>query len=262
MRIISYNILDGGVGRADPLVEVIKAQRPDVVVLVEADDAEMRSRIAWRLGMDMIVGEGRKGHTAALLTRGRIIDSVNLAAMHDHGPRSLLLATVELEGASLKVVAVHLTSKASEEQETKREAEIATVLEALRPLRQAGTPHVICGDFNANSPVQQLSREALPDKSKSHWDANGGGIPRRVIQSVLDAGYVDTLAVHRPDDVGQLCSFTTQQPGQRVDYLFAFGVNVSDAWIERDRLAEYASDHFPIGAEVELDIPPENPKRV
>ena len=36
MRICSYNILDGGEGRADPLAEVILAQRPDIVAIVEA----------------------------------------------------------------------------------------------------------------------------------------------------------------------------------------------------------------------------------
>ena len=34
MRLVSYNILDGGEGRADPLAEVIEAQRPDVIGLV------------------------------------------------------------------------------------------------------------------------------------------------------------------------------------------------------------------------------------
>ena len=40
MRIVSYNILDGGVGRADPIAEVLLAQRPDVVGLVEADERQ------------------------------------------------------------------------------------------------------------------------------------------------------------------------------------------------------------------------------
>ena len=31
MRVVSYNILDGGEGRADPLAEVLIARRPDVV---------------------------------------------------------------------------------------------------------------------------------------------------------------------------------------------------------------------------------------
>ena len=49
-------------------------------------------------------------------------------------------------------------------------------------------------------------------------------------------------------------SFSTQNPGQRVDYVFAFAIEppkIRQAWIEQDRLAKYASDHFPIGAEIE-----------
>ena len=46
MRIVSYNIYNGGEGRADPLAEVIEAQRPDVVALLEADDPATLQHIA------------------------------------------------------------------------------------------------------------------------------------------------------------------------------------------------------------------------
>jgi endonuclease/exonuclease/phosphatase family metal-dependent hydrolase len=36
-----------------------------------------------------------------------------------------------------------------------------------------------------------------------------------------------------------------------VDYIFTFGIDSPrDAWIEQDRLARYASDHFPVGVEI------------
>ena len=35
MRLVSYNILDGGTGRADKLADVIAAQRADLVALIE-----------------------------------------------------------------------------------------------------------------------------------------------------------------------------------------------------------------------------------
>jgi ABC-type sulfate transport system substrate-binding protein len=38
VRVLSYNILDGGGGRADLLAGVIEGERPDVVAMVEADD--------------------------------------------------------------------------------------------------------------------------------------------------------------------------------------------------------------------------------
>ena len=244
---MSYNILDGGIGRADPIAEVVLAQRADVVVLVEADDAEVRDRIAWRLGFDCVAGVGRKGRTAAILTRGRILESINHVALGgDDLPRSMLSAVVKLDDVELSVTGVHLSSKASDEQETTREREVATVLNALAPLRAEGRPHVVCGDFNAVSPDAKIDVAALPDKVRPHYEANGNTLPRRAIATLLDAGYADTL------DDAAATSFTTLQPGLRLDYIFGHGLAESRGWTEHDRLARYASDHFPVGAELRL----------
>ena len=252
MRIASYNILEGGLGRADPIAEVLLARRPDVAGLVEADDPEILARIAWRLGMDHVAAVGRKGRTAALLTRGRIVDSTDVAALRDGGPRSFLWARVEVDGLELPVGVVHLSAQASDARERRRERELDAVLDVTADLRRAGTPHVLLGDFNANSPDQDLDRGRLPDKSLEHWDANGGDLPRRAVSKLFRAGYVDTLAAHAPEAARTAATFTTLQPGQRVDYVFAFGLAVRDAWVERDRLATYASDHYPVGSEVEV----------
>ena len=48
-------------------------------------------------------------------------------------------------------------------------------------------------------------------------------------------------------------TFTTQHPGQRIDYIFTWGIDPShlrSARIEHDRLAKYASDHFPVISEI------------
>src|SRR5437763_7307822 len=68
VRIFSYNILDGGEGRADPRAEVIEAQRADAVALIEADNADVLDRISKRLKMDVIVAAGKR-HAVALLSR-------------------------------------------------------------------------------------------------------------------------------------------------------------------------------------------------
>ena len=78
----------------------------------------------------------------------------------------------------------------------------------------------------------------------------------RFVQRLLDAGYVDTLHAVRGEEAAGTGSFSTQFPGQRVDYVFAHGVSPSrlkSAWVEHDRLAKYASDHFPVGVEIADD---------
>ncbi len=254
MRIVSYNILDGGEGRADPLAEVILAQRPDIVALVEADNPDVLERIAHRLHMDFIHARGGpKG--AALLSRWAIQQTIDHAALRSDCGKSLLEATVvDPQGRKWTFGVVHLSARAREEDEQKREREIGVVLEVFAPLRKARTPHLLMGDFNSNAPDQFIDPEKCKPTTRQAWDANGGGIPRRVVRKILDAGYLDSLRVCDPRDAQTAASFTTQFPGQRVDYIYTFGIEAATirrAWIETDRLAKYASDHFAVGAEIE-----------
>jgi endonuclease/exonuclease/phosphatase family metal-dependent hydrolase len=112
---------------------------------------------------------------------------------------------------------------------------------------------VLCGDFNSNAPYQRINPARCKIKTQQAWEKNGGRLPRRVIEAMLGVGYLDTYhALH--DEFEMIGTFDTQHPGQRVDYIFMFGApqaRVKDAWVEQERLAKYASDHYPIGAEIE-----------
>jgi endonuclease/exonuclease/phosphatase family metal-dependent hydrolase len=255
MRVLSYNILDGGEGRADPLAEVIEAQRADVVCLVEASDLAVVERIANRLKMDHVQAAGRTKGASALLTRYTIRDSANHALLRGGLSKSLLEATlIDPAGTEWGFGVVHLHAHARESDEAEREKELAVVLDVFAPHRAGKRAHLICGDFNANSPMQRIDIEKCKPSTRKEYAENGGDLPRRVVQTMLDGGYVDTAHAVRGDWAATHGTFSTQFPGQRVDYIFAHGVDRSrlkDAWIEYDRLAKYASDHFPVGAEIE-----------
>jgi len=250
MRVTSYNILDGGIGRGDPLAEVLLASKADIFVLVEADDETVLAHLAKRLGADFIAAPGH-GHTAAVLSRWSIVQTVNHALLAENGPRSLVEAVVRRpDGREISIFGLHLSARAYEADEARRLGEIEALLKITQPLRDAGRPHVLAGDFNSNSPVQEIDIAKCKAKTREAFAANGDQIPRRVIQRLLDAGYVDTLAAAKPQAAKTAATFTTHEPGQRVDYVFAFGISeVIDAWVEQDRLATYASDHYPVGAE-------------
>ncbi len=248
MRIVSYNIYNGGEGRADPLAEVILAQRPDVVALVEADDPATIQRIARRLKMDFIEASGKQ-HTSALLSRCPITETIN----HDLNQSFLEATVLDDGGVEWPIGVIHLPAGATEADESVRLAEIAIVLKVFQPYRDAGRPHLLCGDFNSNAAYQRIEPQRCKIKTRQAWLANGSNLPRKVIQTILAAGYFDTYHQLHDERVEMVGTFDTQNPGQRVDYIFAFGVEktaVKSAWIEQDRLAKYASDHFPIGAEI------------
>ena len=256
MRILSYNILDGGEGRADPLAEVIEANRPDIVTLIEADDLSVVERIANRLKMDYVVGPGPR-HAVAVLSRWEIRDSVNHTPLHRDFTASFLETTIRSPGhgqQDLAVCAVHLHARAAEADEQVRERQLDVILRSTARHRDARQPHVLAGDFNANGPTQRIDvAKAKPATREAHA-ANGGRLPRRVVRRLLDAGYTDTLRAAAGDRADSLASFTTLHPQQRVDYIFTHGIppaRIKAAWIEHDRLATYASDHYPVGAEIE-----------
>lgn len=253
MRLLSYNILDGGVGRADGLADVIAAQRPDLVALVEAEDEAVLDHLARRLDMDVLFAAGNS-HASALLTRWPVRESINYAPLHADLEKSFLEATVvDPGGREWTLGILHLHAHGLEANEDRRVRELDIVLKAFAPHRAAGRPHLLCGDFNANAPQQSIDPAKCKPRTQKEWAQNGGGLPRRAVQKVLSAGYVDTLREVDPKASESIGTFNTQSPGQRVDYVFAYGLGRAElaaAWIERSELAKAASDHFPVGVEL------------
>lgn len=254
MRLVSYNILDGGQGRADPLAEVIAAQNPDIVVLVEADDQDVVDRIAGRLKMDRIIVEGRR-HGAAVFSRWNIVESINHALLHEEFSDCLLEARLaDPAGLEWTVAAVHLHPHAGDQDERRREREVEAILKIFASYRSDGRAHVLAGDFNANSPVQDIKPEECKPRTRKEIQANGGTLPRRAIAKLLEGGYADALDIVQPAAARSCGSFSTRFPGQRVDYVFTHGIEpgrLKEARIEQDRLARYASDHFPITVQID-----------
>src|SRR5215213_1496964 len=129
MRIVSYNILDGGCGRADKLAAVIRSQRPNVVCLVEAEDESVLAAIAEKLEMDFVSATGKKGGSA-LLTRWTLRESINHAPLRKALTKSLLEATVVTPaGEEWAFGVAHLHAHAREADERKREEELEVVLD-------------------------------------------------------------------------------------------------------------------------------------
>jgi endonuclease/exonuclease/phosphatase family metal-dependent hydrolase len=253
MRLVSYNILDGGAQRAGQLADVIATANADIVALVEADDAAVVEMLAHRLEMDYVLAGGQS-HAVAFLSRWPIVESVNHALLRPDAGRCLLEATVlSPAGQEWPIGVLHLTAHATEAAETERERQFGAALNAFARHRERGTPHLLCGDFNANAPTQQIDFERASPRTRREAAENGGDVPRRVIRTVLAAGYTDTLRSFAASYADATGTFKTEQPQQRVDYIFSFAVDparIAGAWIDQSDLARSASDHFPVGVEL------------
>ena len=252
---MSYNILDGGEGRADPLAEVIEAQRPDVVALVEADNAAVVERIAGRMKMEFILAQGRR-HGAAILSRGSILESVNHSLLRDEFSDLALEATVAGPGgAQWTLAAVHLHPRARLDDEARREREIEGILEIFSRHRKENRPHLLAGDFNSNSPIQKVDARKNARRGRGRIWRRTAGCCRAV--RFRNFWMRDTWIRCRRD--------WGRRPGRsgvlprniRVSGWITFllhgieGGDVKEAKVEQDRLAKYASDHFPVVVEID-----------
>lgn len=254
MRLLSYNILDGGNDRQDLLAPVIESYQPDVVGLVEADDPAVLEQLAQCLKMHSIHAPG-DDKASALLSRYPITRSINHALLNRRLSKSLLeVGLRDSAGVEWTLGVLHLHARATLADEQQRLEEIEEVLRIFQPLRKEQTPHLLMGDFNSHAPSQRIDPQRCKPSTQKAWEANGKMIPRQVVSRILEAGYLDSLRVFDPAAAEIAATFSTEFPGQRVDYIFTFGFEPSrirEAGVIKEPPAPQASDHFPVFARLE-----------
>lgn len=255
MKIMAYNILEGGEGRIDPLAEVIRLSGADVVMVAEAWDEDLFHKLADRLGMDRFRAESPRNKQGAVgvLSRLRMVEAVNHGAMDPRFQRSALHVIVDIgAGTKLPIIGVHLHARETLNDEETRMSELPALF-AIADLFH-GRPHLIAGDFNAYHPQQIIDIAKLRDKTRERISKQGWEIPRNVIRTILERGYVDTHALHfSPNEFDT--SFTTSHPAARVDYVFAtpeLAPKIKSSIVFKPEMARFASDHFPVVCELEM----------
>lgn len=118
LRLVSYNIMSGGEGRADPLAETLLGRKPDIIGIHEASDNSVLRRLSDRLEMDFVVADG-DGGSVALFSRYRIAQSANVSVIHD-STMPILDVSLQVNGQSLSTRVAHLTDP----QEAARMAQV------------------------------------------------------------------------------------------------------------------------------------------
>jgi len=251
MRLLSYNILESGEGRIDPIAEVIRHANPDAVVILEAWDRALLTKLADRLGMDCFHAESptnSEGHNA-LLSRWPIQQAVNYGPLEPRLTRAAFHAIIAgPHGLLPPILGLHLHPRETLADEAIRLGEINAVLAILGRPPFAGQPHIVAGDFNCSHPQQIIDLHKVRPKTRDRVAQQDNYFPRDTIARLLAAGYVDAHALgRRPEDFQ--CSFTTSHPAMRVDFIFvspALAPRVQRCEVLQPAIGKFASDHFPV----------------
>ncbi len=244
LRILSYNILKGGVDRGLPIGEVISAQSPDIVVFQEAYRPEVVRQLAASCGFEHYACS--PGHSVAFMSR------VEIAGHLWRRVRWAKRAYLEIVTATdFRIYGVHLSAVHSNLTEQRRAYELRALLRSVK--RHQHGLHVVTGDFNTLAPGERLDMDKLPPRLRALAWVTGKSIRWITIRMMLEAGYVDGYRKFHGDE-GH--TFTTWDPHVRLDYAFLpapFTGNLLRCEVVRDHPSlKQASDHFPLLAEVAL----------
>lgn len=287
-RILSYNILIGGVRRLDRLTSIIGSTHADIVGLVEATSAPVVEEFAKRLHMHYsLSGRGlhERDWQLAVLSRYPIVQT----QVHEQSVftrRYLLEVTVAPpDEEPITVFVVHLTADfyrgvASNQVRRREVEEILNIMSAKQ-----GTPHLVMGDFNSLAPGDSMKASRLLRymiRDQIYYSQKDTDMRRRMIRAALrttlhnpmlstildhvsprfaqggidllkKAGYTDCFRQVHPHALGYTCPAVS--PAGRIDFIFAspeLARRLTDCDIvtSGDGIrAEQASDHLPVVAD-------------
>jgi exodeoxyribonuclease-3 len=247
LRLLTYNIRFGGVGRVGAMASVIKASAPDVVVLQEATRPDVVKQLAAETGMRTWASQS--DHSVGFMSR------LEIAHHHWHRPPWSRRAFLEIvpAGDAVRIFGIHLSAVHSNWTERRRVRELRAVLASIE--RHQHGFHVLAGDFNTLAPGETLDLQKLPPRLRAVVWVTGGQIRWETIKIMLDNSYLDayrTLHVAEPG-----FTFPVADPHVRLDYVFlpaAFVARLQACEVVADHPdAAAASDHLPLLANLDTD---------
>ena len=242
LRILSYNILKGGVGREAPLGAVISSCEADIVILQEAYRPSVVKQLAATCGFEHWASS--QGHSVAFMSR------ISIAGHVWRRVRWARRAYLEIvTSTDFRIYGVHLSAVHSNLTEQRRGYELRALLRSVE--RQQHGLHIVTGDFNTLAPGERLDMNKLPPRLRALAWVTGKSIRWITIRMMLEAGYVDAYRKFHGDE-GH--TFTSWDPHVRLDYGFVpepFSANLQRCdVVNAHPLLKEASDHLPLLTEI------------
>ena len=253
MRFLTYNIREGGVGRAEEIAEVIKSANPDVVALQEARDPAVVEHIARLAGFKF--SGSRRSHSTGFLSNVPV-----LGYDWRHPPRTRhALLEVALADGFPRIFVLHLRAWFSKWTERNRARELRGLLDGIQQQlireNRAFAFHVLAGDFNALAPGEVLDASHMPRWIRTMIWLSGRDIARSTIEMMQSDGYVDAWrALYGDHKTDPGYTFPVWNPHVRLDYVFTpteFASRFTACEVRRTPdTVRTASDHFPLLVEI------------
>jgi exodeoxyribonuclease-3 len=255
LRLMTWNIKNGGGDRLPAIIQVIHREQPDVLCLQELQEFRRYGRrlhaLAEEAGMTVHLAPAGFAQPVAVLVRPprRILRRSTVRWRLHH---AVAIAVVETTAGPLTVVSAHLNPFSPYRRY--REARWLSVRHG-----SARRMTLVAGDMNGLAPDDDHTT-TLDDVHSLFQQRHLGpdGVPdTRAVAAFGAAGFTDLWrAVGDGDGRTVPTGFAGREFGaMRLDYLLAsppLAARARRAWVVRDELTAQASDHYPVRADVDL----------
>jgi exodeoxyribonuclease-3 len=248
LRVMTYNILDGGENREAHILEVIQTAKPDVVILQEIFTEDFLKFLSYSLGMSYYIGAGNKKRRVALLSK------LPVHTFKSFHPvfliwRNFIDAEIEYGPNNItRIIGVHPIANLGIVFEIWRLWEARYIINHIRNFQNE--PCLIAGDFNAIAPKEKVKTHGMPNWLQWIIYLQGNRVYHFSIEMLLRKGFTDCFRFLNSDD-----GFTLPptSPNARLDYLFVnakMKPYLKKCWVVREPSSiNLASDHYPVMAE-------------
>lgn len=245
-RIVTYNILLGGMGRLDPIYETFLYLNPDLVAMTECDDPDAVAYLANKLNLEYALAEAPNSpHHIAILSKHPIGQMINLAPSCPSLTHGALEAVIDTPNNPLHLIAAHLPYGLTAQHEQTRLEQLNQILNNTPNANTA----ILLGTLNAHAPYHNFDPANLPPDTTAPTT-----LPTDLINQITQSGHVDALHQILPNNTQH--TFSTGYPALTPDYIFLppnLAKNLTAAHIETGGFAPYCSDHYPVCCDIKLD---------
>ena len=255
LRLMTWNIRTGGGDRLPAIIEVVRAERPDILAMQELRDFQRyghrtMSQFASAVGMTPHLARSALGQPVGVLVRPPL-EIIGRSAVRWRLHHAAAVVRVRTASGPLTVVSTHLDPFSAYRR--MREARWLAA-------RYRGPRTVLAGDLNGLSGSDDVAAalDGLgPLYRRRHVDADGNP-DTRALASFAAAGFTDLWQVAGSGDGRSVptAGLRGHEFGSmRLDYVLA-GPSVAavahDMTVIRGGTADHASDHYPVRVDLDL----------
>lgn len=253
MKIMSYNILDGGNDRLPLITDAIEKEAPDFLTINEAntfaqDDKRIMKELAKKIGLPYfdIALSGEYDYHVAIFSKYPFKKMHVIPGLM----RACLIGLIETEIGEISIASFHLTPYS----EDLRHPEIDKIV----AYQKAYPNRILMGDMNSLAEHDEYNAKIVHhfndvqlkkftiDK-KLRFD---------VIKKIISADYIDTAKQferHKKNTVPTSANKDASHAQMRLDYIFissSLASHIKNYEVIKNELTDKASDHYPIIAEL------------